>query len=430
MALWPLLLHRADSRLRTLLIHRLAADAVPARILVDRLGRPGLDAMEYQALLLAWAEARHAIPPAAHAEVAGRARHLYLRHPHPGVHAAAGLLLRRWEGADSLTRPVDGERRPDRLVGPDGFGWQLGPNGHDFAILPALPPFRMGSPEHEDGHRGDQVLHIRRIDRSLAVSMTEVTVDQIRAFDAKHPQAISYAREPGCPANNVDWFQAARYCNWLSARDRIDPARWCYPERTDAGMIVPADAIDKEGYRLPTEAEWEAICRAGTETSRHFGESQALLSRYAWTWLNSGDRVHPVAGLLPNELGMFDMLGNVWEWCHDGPAGGYSNDVLPIYPPGTRQRPAGDPGRLEEVLVRTGGRETWRILRGGAFDYPPIKARSAHRDWIGCLDQCPFVGFRIVRTLGPPVRGPAPPQVTGVGTVPPQGRTTRISPSP
>jgi eukaryotic-like serine/threonine-protein kinase len=202
-----------------------------------------------------------------------------------------------------------------------------------------------------------------------------------------------------------------RYCNWLSGQDRIDPARWCYPERTEAGMIVPADALDKEGFRLPTEAEWEAICRAATETSRHFGESQALLSRYAWTWLNSEDRVHSVAGRLPNELGMFDMLGNVFEWCHDGPAGWHPRDPLPFYPLGTRQRPAGDPGRLEKVLVNDGGEATWRILRGGAFDYPPIKARSAHRDWIGCLDRCPFVGFRIVRTLSPPARGPAPPEV-------------------
>ena len=61
--------------------------------------------------------------------------------------------------------------------------------------------------------------------------------------------------------------------------------------------------------------------------------------------------------------------------------------------------------------MKDGGEETWRILRGGAFDYPPIKARSAHRDWIGCLDQCPFVGFRIVRTLPPPARVPAPPEV-------------------
>ena len=88
-------------------------------------------------------------------------------------------------------------------------------------------------------------------------------------------------------------------------------------------MIISADAVEKEGFRLPTEAEWEYFCRAGTETAWSFGESQALLSRYAWTWLNSDNRVHPVGLLLPNELGMFDVLGNVWEWCHDGPAGAY-----------------------------------------------------------------------------------------------------------
>ena len=191
----------------------------------------------------------------------------------------------------------------------------------------------------------------------------------------------------------------------------MDRSRWCYPDPTGDGLTVSADAPEKDGFRLPTEAEWEGICRADTETARHYGDSQRLLSQYAWTWLNSEDRVHPAGILLPNELGMFDILGNVWEWCHDGPPGWYPRDPLPAYPAGSSERPAGDPGREEKVLFKDGERATWRILRGGAFDYPPVKARSAHRDWIASIDQGPFLGFRIVRTLSSTARGAEPAEV-------------------
>ena len=341
--LWPLLRHRPDPRLRSLLIQRLAADVLPARLLDRAARRPDLDPIECQALLLAWAESRRdAIPPASRPRSSGRARDLYVDHPHPGVHAAAGLLLRRWGDAEFLAQAD--ERPPARLVGPDGLGWERGPNGHDVrhpprpAGLPhGLPRGRAG-PLRRSGPPPPQ-------DRPLAGRLDD---GGDRRADPRlrqgHTASCRYAGEPGCAANNVDWFRAARYCNWLSREAGIDPARWCYPEPTADGMIVPADAVEKEGFRLPTEAEWEYICRAGTETARYFGESQTLLSRYAWTWLNSDDRVHPVGLLLPNEFGMFDILGNVWEWCHDGPAGGYPEVPLPAYPPGTREQPAPDPG--------------------------------------------------------------------------------------
>jgi formylglycine-generating enzyme required for sulfatase activity/predicted Ser/Thr protein kinase len=408
--LWPLLLHGDDPRLRSLLIQRLAAGAVPADILNERL-RQDLDPIECQALLLAWAEARlAAVPAAKRAEVVERARHLYLHHPHPGVHSAAELLLRRWGDAEFLAQAVGRPSEPH--VGPDGLGWERGPNGQTFAILPAsMMVYRMGSPEQEKGRYGDQVLHIRAIGRSLAVSMTEVTFEQIRALDKDHSQATRHGAQTSCAANNVDWFRAVRYCNALSREAKLSPYQWCYPERTDPDQIIPADAVDKPGFRLPTEAEWECICRAGTETARYFGESDRLLSRYAWTWLNSDDRVHPAGQLLPNEYGMFDMLGNVWEWTHDGPAGAYPDVPLPAYPHGTRERPAPDPGRPEVVLGAGRRQETWRILRGGAFNYSPIKARSAHRDWIGALSPCSYIGFRVVRTLPSQPGGAAPPEV-------------------
>jgi formylglycine-generating enzyme required for sulfatase activity len=397
-ALWPLLGHRPDPRLRSLLIQRLADGMLPPRLLVERLSAAALQPIECQALLLAWAEAHHsAVPPALRQSVLAIARDLYDRHPHPGVHAAAGLLLRRWGDAEFLAQA--NRRPPVRLVGPDGLGWEDGPNGHTFAILPAPRVFRMGSPETEPGRQHDQVPHVRRFERSLAVSMTEATLEQIRGFERDHPQSTRYGGEADRPANNVDWFEAVRYCNWLSGQAGIDPSQWCYPKRTRDGLDVPADAVDKHGFRLPTEAEWEYICRAETETARYFGESELLLTRYAWTWLNSDDRTHPVGQLLPNEFGMFDMLGNVWEWCHDGPDGWFPRNPLRPYPHGTKEQPAGDPGHRERVLFDDGGKPTWRVLRGGAFNFGPWKARSAHRDWMDSIDRAPYIGFRVVRTL-------------------------------
>lgn len=401
--LWSLLRHRPDPRVRSMLIQRLAGGALPARTLVDRLNLSDLDPIEAQALLLAGAESRReGVPPPARLAIVAAARDLYTTHRHPGVHAAAELLLRRWGEAEILRRADDRPAAPH--VGPDGLGWVRGPNGHTFAIIPAPLEFRMGSPGDEPGHLIDQVLHYRRIGRSLAVSMTEVTLEQFRRLDNEAPQIPDDGAETGRPAHDVDWFRAVRYCNRLSREAGIRESQWCYPEPDVNGLVVPADAVDKEGFRLPTEAEWEYICRAGTETARYFGESMSLLPRHAWTWMNSDERVHPVGQLLPNEFGLFDVLGNVWEWCQDGPAGCYPDTPIPPYPRGTREHPDPDAGHREVVLYNAGKAETWRILRGGASTRSPTLARSAHRDWLGSLERWPTVGFRVVRTLASPPR--------------------------
>ncbi len=95
---------------------------------------------------------------------------------------------------------------------------------------------------------------------------------------------------------------------------------WCY-QPNDAGfyadgMKIPADILDRKGYRLPTEAEWEYACRAGTSTSRYYGPSFELLGKYAWYSTIDG-HAQPAGSLVPNDLGLFDMLGNVYEWCQE-----------------------------------------------------------------------------------------------------------------
>ena len=111
------------------------------------------------------------------------------------------------------------------------------------------------------------------------------------------------------------------YCNWLSEQEGIPKDQWCYEPNDKGeyaeGMKIPADFLQRTGYRLPTEAEWEYACRAGTTSAFGFGEPEELLDRYAWYISNSKNRMWPVGLLKPNGLGLFDMHGNAWEWCHD-----------------------------------------------------------------------------------------------------------------
>ena len=118
----------------------------------------------------------------------------------------------------------------------------------------------------------------------------------------------------------LDWYTAAHFCNWLSVREGLPKEQWCYiPNESGAyaeGMLIPADVLDRKGYRLPTEAEWEYACRSGAITSRYYGNSPNLLSAYAWYQANSREHSWGCGSLLPNDLGLFDMLGNQFEWVH------------------------------------------------------------------------------------------------------------------
>jgi formylglycine-generating enzyme required for sulfatase activity len=130
------------------------------------------------------------------------------------------------------------------------------------------------------------------------------------------------------------------------------------------------------------------LCRAGTTTSRYYGDSVELLPHYAWTWLNSGSRVMPPGRLLPNEIGLFDVLGNASEWCHDELAG-----------PSAAGNPAPDLLAPDSIVSRDRDREPWRILRGGAFCHGPDRAISAFRDWHPAVDHRDYLGLRVVRTI-------------------------------
>ena len=131
-----------------------------------------------------------------------------------------------------------------------------------------------------------------------------------------------YSPTNNCPINCVSWYAAIAYCRWLSEQEKVADDQMCYPPISEIkdGMQLPRDYLTRTGYRLPTEAEAEYACRAGTFTSRFFGSADALLPAYAYFRDSSGDHSWPVGSLRPNDLGLFDILGNILEWCQDSRA--------------------------------------------------------------------------------------------------------------
>jgi eukaryotic-like serine/threonine-protein kinase len=189
------------------------------------------------------------------------------------------------------------------------------------------------------------------------------------------------------------------YCNWLSKQEGISPSQWIYPTGRDVaeGQTLPHDYLQRTGYRLPTETEWEFAVRAGSTTARFFGSAENLLREYAWYSRNpprsrndqpdpsDPQRTWPVGQRKPNDLGLFDVYGNVWEWMQDR-----MRDL----------RASGDPRNDVEDSVLLVSDAFARVRRGGSFAYEAAMQRSAHRGPTTALpsQRRDNVGFRVART--------------------------------
>ena len=138
-------------------------------------------------------------------------------------------------------------------------------------------------------------------------------------------------------------------------------------------MSIPANVLERTGYRLPTEAEWEYACRAGAVTSRYYGNSINLLNAYAWYQANSKEHAWTCGSLLPNDLGLFDMLGNEFEWVQDN----------------TMRKMPRTNGVLSDAMhdVISVVEKHPRLLRGGTFLNRPAYVRSANRIWFAPADR-------------------------------------------
>jgi formylglycine-generating enzyme required for sulfatase activity/serine/threonine protein kinase/FKBP-type peptidyl-prolyl cis-trans isomerase len=263
-----------------------------------------------------------------------------------------------------------------------------------LALIPG-GEFMMGSPENdEEANADERPAHVVRITRPFYLGIHEVTQEQYLAVMGRNPSHFASTIGPNHvpdrstfqqPVEQVTWLDAVQFCNWLSQKEGL--TRF-YTVEGDTAKI---NDIEGAGYRLPTEAEWEYACRSGATTKYSFGDDPARLEEFAWFKANSSGRPQPVGSKKPNKFGLYDMHGNVWEWCWDWYSGTYYA-FSPIEDP---------PGRASTESLAT---------RGGDWSAAPVNCRSARRKDERPDYKTPGQGFRVARNA-------------------PRGRTLTIDPS-
>lgn len=389
---WSLLQNRPDPRLRTFLIGRMANFETQAEPILRQLAKT-TDISERRALIIVAGEFANSdrLTSAEKEALVAELTDTYTDDKDAGIHGATEWTLRQLN-AREVIETVREAYALGKAVG-DRQWYLTQKTRQTMVILDANDPFLMGSPltelERYQGPTGQRERrHLRRIGRKYAIAAHEVTVEQFQQFRPDHSFNRANSRESDAPANHISWYHAAAYCNWLSEQEGLAEEEWCYDpqQRFGEGMTIRADYLERTGYRLPTEAEWEYACRAGTSTARYFGESDILLDQYAWYSEVSQDKwMLPVGSLKPNSWGLFDMLGNSYEWCN-GRQVGYPNDRA-----------------LVEDVVDTESLSNGnvRVLRGGSFFNNAHNIRSANRSTTrpDLLDN--GNGFRPARTLAP-----------------------------
>jgi formylglycine-generating enzyme required for sulfatase activity/tRNA A-37 threonylcarbamoyl transferase component Bud32 len=395
---WPLFQHRPDPRVRSYLIHRLSPLGMSAGAMVKRLQEEPEESAR-RALLLCLGEfSTEQLPQAERQALIPTLLRLYRNDPDPGLHGAADWLLRRWGQADQL-RALDKQLASRGRKPPDDRRWYVNGQGQTMVLVPGPVEFLMGTPRTEAGREGGpegkfEKQHRRRIGRNFAIAAREVTVAEFLRFRADHDYGKTYSPTPAHPINCVSWYQAAEYCNWLSKQEGIPEDQWCYLPNDKGeyaeGMRMKPNWLSLTGYRLPTEAEWEYACRAGAMTSRYYGETEELLGQYAWYTKTSLDKNMLPAGdrPKPNDLGLFDMLGNALEWCQDGI----------YYYPDIQYGQSGYYLQARKDISHIGDRLS-RVLRGGSFGNQAGHVRSGNRFVLAPAIRLIYFGFRPARTL-------------------------------
>ncbi|MEM1323181.1 MAG: formylglycine-generating enzyme family protein [Bacteroidota bacterium] len=206
----------------------------------------------------------------------------------------------------------------------------------------------------------------------------EITQNQYHAAIGEYP---AYFKCGDCPVEQISWLDAITFCNILSQNERLDPA-----------YIIKGDSViwdrTSNGYRLPTEAEWEYACKAGTDTDLfasdllfpNLDQLNSDLDGIGWYRNNSGEQVHPVGMKRSNAFGMHDMHGNVWEWCWD--YFHFNRYIL-------MDNPSSNPVDQQSSINR--------VIRGGSAFNNVFNARSALRYGTLAETQNLAIGFRVAR---------------------------------
>ncbi|MGA2622137.1 MAG: formylglycine-generating enzyme family protein, partial [Thermoguttaceae bacterium] len=250
--------------------------------------------------------------------------------------------------------------------------------------LALIPPgeFDMGSPKeligtearlhandgwYRDRLPGEGPQHRIQITRPFFVGVTCVTQGEYERVMGTNPS--KFQGDPKRPVEQVSWNEAVEFCRKVSE--------------------LPGEKEAKRRYGLPTEAQWEYACRAGSQSRWSFGDDPAKLGEYGWFNGNSGGMSHPVGQKQPNVWGLYDMYGNVWEWCGDGYEKGY-------YENSPKDDPAGSSGGSQ------------RAFRGGSWIIAAWACRSAFRDGRGPAERDNNLGFRVSVSLADDAGGKSP----------------------
>ena len=374
-AVWPLLKQAPNPSQRSFIIDRLALLGADHQILAAHLIKEANPSIQ-QALILSLAEFdADRTSSEQRQNMVDQLANLYRTNSDPGVHSAAAWTMKQWNEDDVIKR-IDAE-----LHGASSQNqrkWFINSQGLTFSVVDAPGEFLMG----------DRVQEKVTLSHRFAIAANELTIAQFRKFRPTFQHMPRFPAVSDWPVTFVIWYEAVEYCNWLSEQEGIPKDQWCYEPNDkgqyDEGMNIPADFLQRSGYRLPTEVEWEYACRANTNTSYCFGEPVELLDRYAWYRSNSQNRMGPFQGLTgmgpvgflrPNVLGLFDMHGDVREWCHD----------------------LWDPKNNERIEVIDTNKEDG-VLRGGSFSDQPESVRSASRSRHRRQGRGSYIGFRPART--------------------------------
>ena len=234
--------------------------------------------------------------------------------------------------------------------------------GMEFVYIPP-GTFIMGSPPDEYGHEDLERQHQVTLSKGFYMQKTEVTQKQWKTIMGYNPSHFLNCGE-NCPVEQVSWYDVQEFIRKLNEREKT------------------------KKYRLPTEAEWEYACRAGTNTAFSNGTItketcgyNPYLDAAGWYYRNSEKGTHGVAQKQANPWGLYDMHGNVWEWCQDWQR---KYSFYPVVDP------VGPPTGLA------------RIRRGGGWSHYPLFCRSAYRSWLDPDKKTPHVGFRLARSLVEP----------------------------